>query len=132
MRAKLSVLRASHRVLKPGGRIAYYTIYVAPDLSAADYRRIMKFWPSASVGRRSLSEMLESAGFIDVRETEVTKQYQKTSRAWVEGRRRRYDGLERTMGKAALAGKIDEGERILESLKDGLLRRSLLTARRPA
>ena len=132
MRAKLSVLRASHRVLKPGGRIAYYTIYVAPDLSAADYRRIMKFWPSASVGRRSLSEMLESAGFIDVRETAVTKQYQKTSRAWVEGRRRRYDGLERAMGEETLKGKIEEGKAILASIKDGLLRRSLLTARRPA
>ena len=131
MRAKLSVLRASHRVLKPGGRIAYYTIYVAPDLSAADYRRIMKFWPSASAGSRSLSEMLE-AGFIGVRDTDVTKQYQKTSRAWVEGRRRRYDKLAQAMGEETLKGKIEEGKAILASIKDGLLRRSLLTARRPA
>lgn len=132
MRAKLSVLRACHRVLKPKGRIAFYTIFVSPGLSAADYGRIMKFWPSASAGSRSHSEMLESAGFIDVDEADVTKQYKATARGWLEGRRRRYDGLERAMGKAALAGKIDEGERTLESLKDGLLRRSLLTARRPA
>ena len=132
MRAKLSVLRACHRVLKPGGRIAYYTIYVAPDLSAPDYRRIMKFWPSASVGRRSLSEMLESAGFTDVHETDVTRQYGVTSRAWVEGRRRRYDKLAQAMGEEALNGKIEEGESILALIKDGLLKRSLLTARRPA
>ena len=132
MRAKLSVLRACRRVLKPGGRIAFYTIYVAPGLSVPGYRRIMKFWPSAATGSRSLSEMLEAAGFIGVRDTDVTKQYQKTSRAWVEGRRRRYDGLERAMGEETLKGKIEEGKAILASIKDGLLRRSLLTAKRPA
>ena len=131
MRAKLSVLRACRRVLKPGGRIAFYTIYVAPGLSVPGYRRIMKFWPSASAGSRSLSEMLE-AGFIGVRDTDVTKQYQKTSRAWVEGRRRRYDKLAQAMGEETLKGKIEEGKAILASIKDGLLRRSLLTARRPA
>ena len=75
--------------------------------------------------------MLESAGFIDVRETEVTKQYQKISRAWVEGRRRRYDKLAQAMGEESLRGKIEEGKAILASIKDGLLRRSLLTAKRP-
>ena len=132
MRAKLSVLRACHRVLKPEGRIAYYTIYVPADLSAADYRRIMKFWPAAATRRRSPSEMLESAGFIDVHETDVTKQYRMTSRGWLEGRRRRYDELARAMGEDTLKGKIVEGDAILGSFKDGLLRRSLLTARRPA
>ncbi len=131
MRAKLSVLRACHRVLKPGGHVAYYTIYVAPDLSAADYRRIMKFWPAAATRRRSPSEMLESAGFIDVHETDVTKQYRMTSRGWLEGRRRRYDELVQAMGEDTLKGKIVEGKAILGSIKDGLLRRSLLTARRP-
>ncbi len=124
------MLRACHRVLKPEGRIAYYTIYVPPDLSAADYRRITKFWPSASVGRRSPSEMLESAGFIDLHETDVTKQYTATARGWLEGRRRHYDGLEPALGAASLKGKIDEGVATLAALKNGLLRRSLLTARR--
>ena len=130
MRAKLSVLRACHRVLKPEGRIAYYTIYVPSDLSAADYRRITKFWPAAATARRSPSEMLESAGFTDVDETDVTKQYRVTARGWLEGRRRHYDELEQAMGEATLDGKIQEGEMTLASLKDGLLRRSLLTARR--
>ena len=130
MRAKLSVLRACHRVLKPGGRIAYYTIYVPADLSNAEYRRITKFWPAAANGRRWPSEMLESAGFIDVREMDVTKQYRKTSHAWSEGRRRRYKELALAMGEDTLKGKIEEGESIRELIKDGLLRRSLLTAKR--
>ncbi len=130
MPAKLSVLRACHRVLKPGGRIAYYTIYVAPDLSAADYRRIMKFWPQAGTRKRSPSEMLESAGFVDVRETDVTKQYRTTSQVWLEGRQSRYDQLAQAMGEDTLKGKIEEGKAILELIKDGLLRRSLLTGRR--
>ena len=132
MRAKLSVLRACHRVLKPKGRIAYYAIYVPADLSDADYRRITEFWPAAANGRRWPSEMLESAGFTDVHETDVTKQYRVTARAWVDGRRRRYDKLAQAMGEETLKGKIEEGKAILALIKDGLLRRSLLTARRPA
>ncbi len=130
MPAKLSVLRACHRVLKPEGRIAYYTIYAPPDLSVVDYRRIMKFWPPATTRRRAPSEMLESAGFVDVRDADVTKQYRKTSRAWLEGRRRRFDQIAQAMGEDTLKGKIEEGKAILELIKDGLLRRSLLTGRR--
>ena len=60
----------------------------------------------------------------------MTKQYRVTSRAWVEGRRCRYDELAQAMGEETLKGKIEEGRAILASIKDGLLRRSLLTARR--
>ncbi len=130
MPAKLSVLRACRRVLKAEGRIAYYTIYAPPDLSAADYRRIMKFWPPAATRRGTPSEMLESAGFIDVRETDVAKQYRTTSRAWLEGRRSRFDQLAQAMGEDTLKGQIEEGESTLELIKDGLVRRSLLTGRR--
>ena len=131
MRAKLSVLRACHRVLKPEGRIAFYTIYVAPGLSAADYRRVLKLWPSVASGKRSPSEMLESAGFIDVHETGVTKQYERTAKGWLNGRRRHYDDLKQALGATALDGKIGENEFMLALMKDGLIRRSLLTARRP-
>ncbi len=130
MPAKLSVLRACRRILKAEGRIAYYTIFAPPDLSPADYRRIMKFWPPATTRRRSPAEMLESAGFIDVRETDVTKLYRATQQAWLDGRRSRYDELAQAMGEDTLKGKIIEGDEILGFIKDGLLRRSLLTARR--
>ena len=108
----------------------YYTIYVLPDLSDADYRRALKFWPEAATTGRWPTEMLESAGFADVRETDVTRQYRRTARDWLEGRRRYYDGLKQALGEAMLKAKIEEGEQTLEALKRGLLRRSLLTAKR--
>ncbi len=117
-------------MLKPEGRIAYYTIYVPPDLSDADYRGVTKFWPSAATRRREPSEMLRSAGFIDVKETDVTKQYTKTARRWLEGRRRYFDELKDALGEDSLNGKINEGQATLGALKSGLLKRSLLTARR--
>ena len=92
---------------------------------------MMKFWPSGATGRRLPLEMLEAAGFIDVHETDVTKQYELTTRGWLEGRRRHYDGLKQALGEEALEEKIEEGESILSSIKEGLVRRSLLTARRP-
>ena len=92
---------------------------------------MMKFWPPGATGRRFPSEMLASAGFIDVRETDVTKEYELTAGGWFEGRRRYYGGLKQVLGEEALEEKIEEGESILSSIKDGLVRRSLLTARRP-
>ena len=80
MRAKLSVLRACCRVLRPEGRIAYYTIYAPPDLSSADYARITNFWPAGATRRRWPSEMLRSAGFVHVEETDVTTRYRVTTR----------------------------------------------------
>ena len=76
--------------------------------------------------------MLQAAGFTDVTETYVTKQYRTTTRGWLEGRRRHYEGLTKAYGEEALKDKIEESETILAFVKDGLLKRSLLTARRPS
>ena len=48
----------------------------------------------------------------------------------IKPRRSRYHELAQAIGEDTLKGKIEEGEAILGSIKDGLLRRSLLTARR--
>lgn len=131
MRAKLSVLRACFRVAKPGARIAYYTIFIPPDVSDAGYRRVVRFWPAAATRRRWPAEMLAAAGFVDVEETDVTAEYEETARGWLEGRRRRYDELEAILGREALEDKLADGEGTLEALRDKLLRRSMLVGRRP-
>ncbi len=126
------MLRACHRVLTPEGRVAYYTIYVPPDVSAADYRRSLKFWPAVGTRGRWPAEMLRSAGFSDVEETDVTKQFRTTSRGWLAGYRRHYEGLKRAFGEEKLGENIAQSETMRDALKDGRLKRSLLTGQRPA
>jgi len=126
------VLRACFRVLKPGGRIAYYTIFVPPDLDAAEHRRAAKFWPSATTRGRRPSDMLGAAGFSEVEEQDVTSEFEATARAWVDGRRRYYEGLKEAVGEARLNDQIVDGEEMVRGPAEGLLRRSFLTAKRPA
>lgn len=62
LRAKLSVLRACRRLLKPGGRMAFTTIYIAPGVSQRDYRRASRARGPGSAEKRAMTELFEEAG----------------------------------------------------------------------
>ena len=126
------MLRATHGLLKPGGRIGYYTILIAPGLSERDYKRASLIGPPAVAGRREQKELLETAGFVDVEETDVTPAYLETARAWLEQRALHEDELRRVYGEEEFAQKEIDSETTLVAIEAGLLRRSLLTAKRTA
>jgi cyclopropane fatty-acyl-phospholipid synthase-like methyltransferase len=122
------VLRASRRLLRPGGRVAFHTISVTPGLSRADHRRAMRAGPPAADDKGG-SELLARAGFIDVREYDVTEQYAATARAWREARLRHRDEL-RPLDPAAYDDRIARGAEAIAAVGAGLLRRTLHVARR--
>jgi len=131
VRAKLSVLRACRRLLRPGGRIAFYTIFIAPGVSEADRRRILALgdppWLASPAGQ---SELLRSAGFIEVEETDVTDEYLLTARGWYEGRERYAVELRQLDGEAEFGQNQAWRKRRLPAIEAGLLRRSLFVARK--
>ncbi|MEX0800106.1 MAG: methyltransferase domain-containing protein [Dehalococcoidia bacterium] len=132
IRAKLSVLRACLRALRPGGKMAFYTIFIPLGLSRARYRRAADAGPRAVTSwGRSQTELLGAAGFTVVREEDVTAQFLATNHAWYEGRERFIDELSEAEG----ANTVEERQcdcRIQErAIEDGLLRRGLFVAERP-
>lgn len=130
MTAKLSVLRACRTLLRPGGRLAFFTITVSPGLSRRDHRRAVRAGPPAVAARRDSRALLEQAGFGGVSERDVTPEYEMTTEAWLVARER-HRGELRGVDPEVFDERQADARLMLSAVRDGLLRRSLLTATRP-
>jgi hypothetical protein len=125
------VLRACAEVLKPGGRLAFYTIYIPAGLPPDVYRRAKHAEPGAAGSREDHQSMLESAGFQEIREIDVTPQYLATIRAVLASRQRHERALRREAGDAEFERRVTENCNAAAAVEEGLLHRSLFLARRP-
>jgi hypothetical protein len=125
------VLRALNRLLRPGGRIAYTTIFVAPGLSAARRRRAQRSGPRAVATRSDHQGLLASAGFADIEMLDVTVEFASTARAWLAA----WAANEQELTALESPGVFSERQRDrrtqLRAIEDGLLRRGLFSATRP-
>lgn len=127
------MLRACREVLIPSGLIAFYTIFIAPGLSDAEYRRASRSGAGAITSwRRSQADLLRSAGFSDVSETDVTAEYLRVARSWGEGRERHAAELRQAEGEAQFAERQRGNRMARTAIEAGLIRRGLFVARRPA
>jgi hypothetical protein len=129
VRAKLSVLRACRRVLRPGGRLGFLTIRVADGLSPAQRRRAVAVGPPAPGGPDGHA-LAERSGFTDVRTVDVTADYLATARMWLSARERLREQL-RPLGPQEYDDKIAQGRSAVLQIEAGRLRRVLVVARRP-
>jgi hypothetical protein len=126
------VLRACRRVLRPGGRLAFYTILTQPGLSDSDYRRALRLGPSAtSSGKREQRELLRSVGFAEVSKSDVTPEFLSISRSRLEARERHATALRSAQGSSQFDEKQAEDRGQIEAIEAGLLRRALFVAERP-
>ena len=131
MRPKLSVLRACRRILRPTGRTAFFTIHPAAGLTDAQRRRASRDGPIAVATARPHRELLESAGFAEVTETDCTGEFVATARAWLHHWDSNHDDLMALLGEQAVAERQAERRAQLRAIEDGILARSLFTARTP-
>lgn len=119
-------------MLKPGGRLAFYTIFIPPGLSQSAYRRALRLGPRAvASGQREQPELLRSAAFGDIAETDVTAEFLRVARARLEARERHAAELRRSEGHSQFEQKQAEERAQIEAIEAGLLRRSLFVAQRP-
>ncbi|MFC5993804.1 hypothetical protein ACFQE5_06205 [Pseudonocardia hispaniensis] len=125
------MLRASRRVLRPGGRTAFFTIVVAPGLSPAGRRRAAQAGPPAVTSRGRYRDMLWSAGFVEVEEQDVTATYLDTARAWLRGIEEAADDLAAIEPPRVVADRLTRRREVVAAIESGLLRRSLLLGVRP-
>ena len=125
------MLRACYELLKPGGRIALTTIYIAQGVSERDYRRASRVRGPGAASKRATTEMLEAAGFEHIREDDVTTAFARTTNAYLRTSAIHEAALRREWGDE----KFDEHQRdrraTLALIREGVLLRGLFTARRP-
>jgi hypothetical protein len=118
------------RLLRPGGRLAFTTIHTPDDLTPEQHRLAGVAGPPAVAGADP-AESLVRTGFSNVRSWDVTAGYLATSTAWRASRLRHRDAL-RPLDPATFDDRVERGRREAAALKDGLLRRTLYVATRPA
>ena len=117
-------------MLKPGGRIAYYTIHLADGLTPAQRRRGAAAGPNCVAARAPQDQLLRTAGFREIAATDVTGEYLRLARAWRAARDRREAGLRAVQGDARFDEQRADNLAQVAAIEARLLRRSLLTATR--
>jgi cyclopropane fatty-acyl-phospholipid synthase-like methyltransferase len=128
---KLAVLRACQRLLRSGGRLAFTTIHVTPGLDVARHRRAVRAGPWHVATRRPYADLVAQAGFCDVSEADVTEDYARTQRGWLEAHEAHADELRLLTSDQEFALGQAERRRTRAAIDEGLLRRSLITATAP-
>lgn len=125
------MLRACHDLLKPGGRLAFSVIYIRPGVDERAYRRAARARGRGVATRSTPAELLRAAGFVDVRETDVTPAFARTTRAYLDTSCELHDQLTREWGDASLAQSMDHWRKSLAVTEEGILCRGIFSARRP-
>lgn len=125
------MLRACARVLKPGGRIGYFNIFITHEIPEQERRRLRKEapWRYSPAGQQDL---LRSAGFVQIEERDVTDDYLRIQRALYEANARHERSQRRVQGAAQFEERQGNRRRTLEQIEAGMLKRSLLLARKPS
>ncbi len=125
------MLRAGRRLLRPAGRTAFFTIHAADGLTPWQRRRASRDGPLAVATARPYPGLLAAAGFIDVTEENCTAAFASAARGWIEQNEMRRHELVALIGEASFIERQAERRVQLAAVEDGVLRRSLFTARRP-
>jgi hypothetical protein len=124
------VLRACNGLLKPGGRLAFTTIYVAPGVSERDYRRASRVRGPGIAERRAMTDLLEAAGFVDIRERDATASFARSTAAHLRTATQHERALRKAWGDQRFDDSQHDRRSTLELIRDGVVRRGIFTARR--
>ena len=124
------MLRASRRVLRPGGRIAFHTIQAMPGLTAPRRRLAYEAGPPAVAVRTSYPSLLRTGGFTDIAETDLTSEYRSTQQRWIDASARHEEGLREIVGDVDYEDRAAGRRQTARAIDDGLLARVLYTATR--
>ncbi len=119
------MLRACKRLLRPGGRIAYFTIFTTPGLSKRAHRRAVRLGPRAVASRREHAELLEAAGLVKVVATDVTTDFLETARRWVNYASKFEGDLRSTLGDTLFDEQQADRRAMIAAIEEGLLSRAL-------
>lgn len=125
------MLRACRRLLRPGGRTGFLTIFVTPGVSDRNHRRAVRLGPRAISTDRPQLELLEAAGFVDIEQRDMTPDFLDTAHRWLRFARDLETPLRATIGDEAFDEQQADRMAIIEAVQEGLLSRALFVATAP-
>jgi hypothetical protein len=111
--------------------MAFTTIFESPGLPPAARRRARAAGPRAVAMRSDHRRLLGSAGFRDITEVDVTPEFRATAAAWLAEAAVHAEELARLEALDAFEQRQADRRAMLAAIDAGLLRRSLVLARRP-
>jgi hypothetical protein len=124
------VLRACAKVLRPGGRTAFFTIHAAPGLTVSQRRLVSRHGPPAVTSRRTHRELLEAAGFDEITEADCSDEFAAVTQGWIDQWDLHRSEMEAIWGGDQVKSRQRQRRAYLRTVRAGLMRRSLFTARR--
>jgi hypothetical protein len=110
---------------------AEWLIHPAAGLTAIPRRRASRDGPPAGATAHPHRQLLEAAGYTQVTETDCTAEFAAVTRAWIRQWDANHQDLVTLLGEQAVAERQAEQRAQLRAIEDGILSRSLFTARRP-
>ena len=122
------MLRACHRVLKPGGMLIGFVIHTPLGLSRAREALAVEWGPPAVRADALPSDLARAGGFVVSRTEDVTDAFLKTCDRIIDARRSHEAALRDRYGDDAFEEEQTKKQNIREGIRTGLLRRMLLVA----
>ena len=125
------MLRATRRLLRPGGRTAFFTIYTPRDVPREHRRRARAAAPKYGYSRVDHTQLMRSAGFIDVEEIDRTPEYLETLRGWHDLYAAHEDELVPLISRQLFDDRQHDRRAALAAIEAGYQRRVLIVGANP-
>ena len=125
------MLRATHRVLKRGGRLAFTVLAFRDGITDDEIARTGTLAPELFDAGPGYPTLLEQAGFADVAVDDVTPVYRETVAAWIRAWRDEGEGIEELVGTEEYEERRDRMNVALAAIDEGLRKRYLVTGVKP-
>jgi tripartite-type tricarboxylate transporter receptor subunit TctC len=122
------VLRACRKVLREGGRLAFYVISIASGGSERDVRTAREAGPPFVDVEQIWPGLFGRAGLPDAETIDVTEQYRSTAARWLSVTIEMAVELRSLLGDEAFEEYVTSRTQKLEAIDRGLLKRSLFLA----
>ena len=124
------MLRECHRLLKPAASIAGYVIQTPRGLNSAARKRASDLGPPEVLAPESQASLNQRAGLTMILEEDVTDRFLETCQALLLARKTLEEKLRPLEGNETYEEELQKAESKMLGISEGLLRRSLIVARK--